>query len=226
MPEMPAAEPTGPPKKGRAGRAALLLAVPVVVAGVVVLTHHQNRAPTVMLDTGPSSAEVALEGVTELSFTAYGNDPDRDPLAFVWDFGDGTPAVTGSAVSHVFASAGTFAVTVTVSDGALTASGTTPVTVGSLDGTWVQADNPLLRFDLAQSGTRLEGRHYVDWITHWNAPLTGTLSAPRAVRFSFFNRDYGCTHTVEGTLSANLDTLVAQATIECAFSYALTLRRQ
>ena len=49
-------------------------------------------------------------------FIATANDPDGDPLAFRWDFGDGAAADTAQA-GHAFATAGAKTVRVAVSDG-------------------------------------------------------------------------------------------------------------
>lgn len=55
-----------------------------------------------------------------VSFSAVGSlDPDGDPLSYSWDFGDGSPAVSGYQVTHVFSAAGKYFATLTVSDGSL-----------------------------------------------------------------------------------------------------------
>jgi PKD repeat protein len=51
------------------------------------------------------------------TFDASGSmDDDNDPLAYVWDFGDGTTA-TGAVVTHTYKRNGEFNVTLTVDDG-------------------------------------------------------------------------------------------------------------
>lgn len=59
------------------------------------------------------------------SFTGAGTDADGGTLAYSWNFGDGTPAVSGASVQHTYAAANTYNVTVTVTDGQ---GGSTPRT--------------------------------------------------------------------------------------------------
>lgn len=77
-----------------------------------------NRPPTVTL-TAPASGD---EGA-QLSFTATATDPSPgdvdEGLLYEWDFGDGSPKVTGadlSATTHTYANQGSFTVTVKVTD--------------------------------------------------------------------------------------------------------------
>ncbi len=75
-------------------------------------TGGANGAPVAAFAAGATVA-----AGTALAFDGSGStDPDGDPLAFGWDFGDGG---RGGApqLAHVFATAGSFAVTLTVSDG-------------------------------------------------------------------------------------------------------------
>lgn len=87
-----------------------------------------NDPPRVSLLADPPSGPAPLEVV----FMATGSDPDCDPLTYLWDFGDGSPASTQPSVLHIFQSAGTYTVTVAVSDGELAATTTARVTVGPL----------------------------------------------------------------------------------------------
>lgn len=65
-----------------------------------------------------------------ISFSATGSsDPDGDPLAYTWSFGDGSAPVTGAMVTHSYTDNGSYPVTVTVSDGQLTNSATTTANV-------------------------------------------------------------------------------------------------
>jgi PKD repeat protein len=45
-------------------------------------------------------------------------DPNTgDTFSYLWNFGDGTPTSTSSAMSHTFPAAGSYTVTLTVTDG-------------------------------------------------------------------------------------------------------------
>jgi len=73
-----------------------------------------NGIPTAVATANPSS------GLPPLSVTLDGSgssDPDGDPLAYSWDFGDGSPAGSGVSVQHTYGSAGPYTATLTVDDG-------------------------------------------------------------------------------------------------------------
>ena len=94
-------------------------AVPVAAA---------NRAPVCRL-TAPERAQVGEAVPLDASASS---DPDGDPLAFTWDFGDGTqPAKTTFArATHNYARVGNYTARVTVDDGrGGTCSATAPITV-------------------------------------------------------------------------------------------------
>jgi hypothetical protein len=76
-----------------------------------------------------------------VDFHATASDSWSPPVTFHWDFGDGTTADTATGdVTHTFASAGTFTVTVTASDQAgNSAAATTTVRVGAVQGAAAQA---------------------------------------------------------------------------------------
>ena len=78
-----------------------------------------NVAPT--FTTGFSGDTTGNEG-SELTFTASANDiaGSNDPLTYVWDFGDGSPIVSGvdlTSVTHRYADNGSYTLALTVSDG-------------------------------------------------------------------------------------------------------------
>ncbi len=52
-----------------------------------------------------------------VSFDASGSDPDKDPLTYSWDLGDGTTKGGGSRITHKYSRGGTYRVSVTADDG-------------------------------------------------------------------------------------------------------------
>ena len=94
---------------------------------VVVSAPTANRAPTVRAAADPTSGP----GPLRVRFSAAGSDPDRDPLSYVWDFGDGVRA-GGRAATHSYSQPGTYEATVTVTDrGGATGSATVEVAVAA-----------------------------------------------------------------------------------------------
>ncbi len=55
---------------------------------------------------------------TTIAFDASASaDPDGHPLSYRWDFGDGSPAVTGVRVAHTYPEGGSYPVVLSVDDG-------------------------------------------------------------------------------------------------------------
>jgi glucose/arabinose dehydrogenase len=74
---------------------------------VIRFTGSANRAPTAVLAAAPLSGQPPLV----VTFDATGStDLDGDPLTYVWDFGDGTPATETATVvtTHTYVLPGTF----------------------------------------------------------------------------------------------------------------------
>ena len=73
-----------------------------------------NVAPT---PTITSISATRIEG-TSIDFAGSATDPAgaNDTLTYVWNFGDGSPAVTGATAIHTFADNGIYVITLTVSD--------------------------------------------------------------------------------------------------------------
>ncbi|MFW3146797.1 MAG: PKD domain-containing protein [Thermoplasmatota archaeon] len=129
---------------------------------------------------GPSDPEIEVG--MPVFFDGVGSyDPNDDPnydgkrdkeyndrLTYIWDFGDGSPTVTGKRVNHTYKVAGRFEVMLTVKDGEYSDDDTTLVNivpanqppVGNVDITadsWINIDNKelytkvTLTFDATQS---------------------------------------------------------------------------
>jgi len=60
----------------------------------------------------PSPSPTVGQSVSLTASAAGGSSP----YTFTWDFGDGSPTATGSSVSHIYNSSGTFNVTLTITD--------------------------------------------------------------------------------------------------------------
>jgi hypothetical protein len=85
-----------------------------------------------------SAVSVPANGTTgaQLAFSAGASSTFAAIAQTSWDFGDGTPPVGGAAVTHAFAKAGTYTVTVTTTDSAGNATqATRQVTVATVPGT-------------------------------------------------------------------------------------------
>jgi PKD repeat protein len=73
-----------------------------------------NRAPAAVGNATPTNGQVPLP----VAFSGNeSNDPDGDPLAFEWDFGDGTPLTGARETAHLYGTAGTFIARLRVDDG-------------------------------------------------------------------------------------------------------------
>ena len=71
-----------------------------------------NHAP--VADAGPD----IVVWQSTITFDGSGSaDADGDPLTYVWDFGDGSPAAAGQRVSHTYVEGGVYPVVLTVDDG-------------------------------------------------------------------------------------------------------------
>ena len=80
----------------------------------VAFVGSVNRAPAAVGNATPTNGPVPLP----VAFSGNeSSDPDGDPLAFEWDFGDGTPPIGASETAHLYGTAGTFIARLRVDDG-------------------------------------------------------------------------------------------------------------
>jgi probable HAF family extracellular repeat protein len=112
---------------------------------------QSNRAPVAAIGYSPDFPNKR----NPISFWGTGStDPDADEIVdYRWDFGDGTTAA-GSVVSHTYAQAGNYTVTLMVSDGKLDSLPSSVVVavfeqvpVASAGGPYSGAKNAAIRFD-------------------------------------------------------------------------------
>lgn len=180
------AEPAAADESGGGSRTnnILLMGVGVAAAGAgfALRSGESNDAP--VAGTVGVSPATGLASATSITFSASGvSDPDGDTLSLSWDFGDGSNG-SGSPVSHTYADAGTFNVTLTVNDGELSAMSTGSVTISDLTGSWSgnlvvpQRFFPI-GFTLNQNGSSITGT-FVDREGIIGS-VTGTVSPSRSV---------------------------------------------
>ena len=80
----------------------------------IAFVGSANRAPAAVGNATPTNGPVPLP----VAFSGNeSSDPDGHPLAFEWDFGDGTPPIGASETAHLYATAGTFIARLRVDDG-------------------------------------------------------------------------------------------------------------
>jgi PKD repeat protein len=99
-------------------------------ASVSVTVNVSPHAPptAAIVSVGPNPAQVGQS----VTFSGSGRDPDGGAVSFAWRFGDGTVG-SGQHVSHIYASPGTYGVTLTVTD-SQGANGTAAVAVNVASG--------------------------------------------------------------------------------------------
>lgn len=84
-----------------------------------------NRAPVAEAG-GPYNAVAGAP----LNFDGSAStDPDGDPLSYLWNFGDGSPAASGISTTHVYGQAGTYGVVLSVSDNLAASSDSTTANI-------------------------------------------------------------------------------------------------
>jgi len=83
------------------------------VVTLFVSTGAPRNEPPVAAFTFKPQAPQAGEAVT---FDASGSTDDGQIVKYAWEFGDGSPIVTGKTATHTYASSATYTVTLWVTD--------------------------------------------------------------------------------------------------------------
>ena len=191
------------------------------------LALTRNQPPVAGLSVTPRGSGMA--GLTQYRFDGgSSSDPDNDQLTYSWDFGDGSSG-SGRNATHVYASAGTYAVTLTVSDGKeqATAMGSAAV-VRNLAGQFVarsviRGTSPAIdvteTLRLTQNGSNLSGTFNL-LLRQGSASARGAASVsgnvastadfvcPCDVRLS------GSGYSFTGTVELGSDVIRGQAVIQ------------
>lgn len=219
----PAGEPRSKPRSskqkkdeqaGRRWKRWAAVGAGVAAAGVatyVVLTR--NRPPTAGT-IGVSSEGRGMAGVTTFTLTAVeARDPDGDTLRYTWDLGDGLRA-DGPQVTHVYASPGTYTISLAVDDGGppVSAPPTTVLVERSLSGRWsggyaLPMMNPL-RLELIHDTTGLAGTFVAE-------PYRGTAGGTSRLEGRVEAQSYPCRVTwstvLLGVVTVRFEGSVASA---------------
>jgi len=93
----------------------------VIDNGGLMSTASQTITVTAPANTSPTAAftatpEVGIPPLTVMFNAATSQDPDGTIATYDWDFGDGSAHKQGVAVTHTYASAGSYAAILTVTD--------------------------------------------------------------------------------------------------------------
>lgn len=171
------------------GKLALIgLTVGGAGAGAVVYANsRKNSGPAAALSAITLSQTSGVQSATPFRFSVQASNFSGS-TTYRWDFGDGESS-TEEAPTHVFHTAGRYAIALTVTDGKDTVRADSAVTIYSLTGTWVNAASGTA-YTLGQSGTTLSGAttgtfpaQNGDPSWTFDCPLTGTVrsTAPTVV---------------------------------------------
>jgi hypothetical protein len=178
-----------------------LVAAGGAVAAVLLATGGEDKP-----NTAPNGGEIVSDppvGLAGLASTLSVNgasDREGQSLVYTWALGDGASA-SGQSVSHLYATAGFYPVSVVVSDGELSTTVTGNHLVTSLTGSWTGAINGLqTRADIRQEATALAGTlTLVGAGGGSRAPLSGHVGAAQPAGFSYpveFSAPLPCCGTI------------------------------
>ena len=146
------------------------LAVVRLACGAPPPPPSANRAP--VAKAGPDQS-VRVDQVVAFDGSAS-FDPDGDPLTYLWNFGDGTPPVSGAIAAHVYDQPGLYTVTLTVRDRTVSASASSSVTVNDTPSAADSFDDTFDSSPLARDG-RKSGAGPASWGASCGAPPAATI---------------------------------------------------
>ncbi|MFW9787566.1 MAG: Ig-like domain-containing protein [Candidatus Thorarchaeota archaeon] len=167
--------------------------------GTDTMTMYVNNVAPVV-DAGPD--QTIDEGDIVIFGGSFTDPGASDTHTFVWDFGDGSPVVTGTlSPTHVYTNPGVYLVTLTVTDddGGIGTSSLTvivlditpPVTTASPDrppdfAGWYQAD-VIVTLESVDSGSGVATTAYryegIPW-TEYTGPFTFSLEGGKTIEFN------------------------------------------
>ena len=149
------------------------LAVVRLACGAPPPPPSANRAP--VAKAGPNQS-VRVDQVVAFDGSAS-FDPDGDPLTYLWNFGDGTPLVSGAIAEHVYARPGLYTVTLTVRDRTVSASASSSVTVNDTPGAADTFDDTFDSLTLGNRWTEVRGRASIQGKQLWSPAAIGDYLA-------------------------------------------------
>jgi len=186
-------------------------------------TGASEELPPGLIEIAPAGAIVGTS-VTLMSHIRnsprhYGSEPFGDSESYLWDFGDGFSATGGEAMSHVYATEGTYFATVTVRGGeAGSAQANSNVSVRSVTGRW---SGDFGRVSITQDGLDLRGRYLDD---PREGIVEGRVGETGAVTFTVTRPGLDPV-TFTGTAGPDVMTLVGTAKGRDAVDRPLKLTR-
>lgn len=180
----------------------------VIDNGGLMSTASQTITVTAPANTSPTAAftatpEVGIPPLTVMFNAATSQDPDGTIATYDWDFGDGSAHKQGVAVTHTYASAGSYAAILTVTDnGAAQDVETHTITVNSPGNSIPTASfttDPLLYMIFAHPPI------YVDVDANGSSDVDGTIAS--------YNWIFGDGGTATGVTASHIYTTSGTYTI-------------